>query len=254
MASLNSIFESVGRATSTPRVNVNPSQGARSKLLSRSRQSTSPPVERVIESEREHINTQISDLEKALQDLTSDYQRCRAELEQTIRRRRHISFARMADVLQLSVEREEMEELFGTSFPKEWPSDGQACSIPSCPSGEHVFHKIGSYRAHFIKFHKEFVPVYNCPKEGCSFRAFKISPIRKHWDKKHPGLQGCILCRNIKNPRYCDPGQIDMPLPTIHRDARDRAAEARRRASASSTPLFKLPTCYNARDMKPLHF
>lgn len=45
MASLNSIFDSVGRATSTPRVNVNPSQGARSKLLSRSRQSTSPPVE-----------------------------------------------------------------------------------------------------------------------------------------------------------------------------------------------------------------
>lgn len=162
--------------------------------------------------------------------------------------------ARMADVLQLSVEQEEMEELFGTSFPKEWPSDGQACSIPSCPSGEHVFHKIGSYRAHFIKFHKEFVPVYHCPKEGCSFRAFKISPIRKHWDKKHPGLQGCILCRNIKNPRYCNPGQIDMPLPTIHRDARDRAAEARRRASASSTPLFNLPTCYNARDMKPLHF
>uniref|UniRef100_K1RCY3 Uncharacterized protein n=1 Tax=Magallana gigas TaxID=29159 RepID=K1RCY3_MAGGI len=72
----------------------------------------------------------------------------------------------------------------------EWPSDGQACSIPSCPSGEHVFHKIGSYRAHFIKFHKEFVPVYYCPKEGCSFRAFKITPIRKHWDKKHPGLQG----------------------------------------------------------------
>lgn len=35
MASLNSIFDSVGRATSTPRVNVNPSQGARSKLLSR---------------------------------------------------------------------------------------------------------------------------------------------------------------------------------------------------------------------------
>lgn len=33
MASLNSIFDSVGRATSTPRVNVNPSQGARSKLL-----------------------------------------------------------------------------------------------------------------------------------------------------------------------------------------------------------------------------
>lgn len=60
MASLNSIFDSVGRATSTPRVNVNPSQGARSKLLSRSRQSTSPPVERVSESEREHINTQIS--------------------------------------------------------------------------------------------------------------------------------------------------------------------------------------------------
>lgn len=59
MASLNSIFDSVGRATSTPRVNVNPSQGARSKLLSRSRQSTSPPVERVSESEREHINTQI---------------------------------------------------------------------------------------------------------------------------------------------------------------------------------------------------
>lgn len=27
MASLNSIFDSVGRATSTPRVNVNPSQG-----------------------------------------------------------------------------------------------------------------------------------------------------------------------------------------------------------------------------------
>lgn len=79
MASLNSIFDSVGRATSTPRVNVNPSQGARSKLLSRSRQSTSPPVERVSESEREHINTQISDLEKTLQDLTSDYQRCRAE-------------------------------------------------------------------------------------------------------------------------------------------------------------------------------
>lgn len=39
---------------------------------------------------------------------------------------------------------------------------GQACSIPSCPSGEHVFHKN----------HKEFVPVYCCPKEGCSFRAF----------------------------------------------------------------------------------
>lgn len=33
MASLNSIFDSVGRATSTPRVNVNPSQGARSKLF-----------------------------------------------------------------------------------------------------------------------------------------------------------------------------------------------------------------------------
>lgn len=98
MASLNSIFDSVGRATSTPRVNVNPSQGARSKLLSRSRQSTSPPVERVSESEREHINTQISDLEKALQDLTSDYQRCRAELEQTIRRRRHISFGNISDV------------------------------------------------------------------------------------------------------------------------------------------------------------
>uniref|UniRef100_A0A8W8MB79 Uncharacterized protein n=1 Tax=Magallana gigas TaxID=29159 RepID=A0A8W8MB79_MAGGI len=162
--------------------------------------------------------------------------------------------ARMADVLQLSVEQEEMEELIGTSFPREWPSDGQACSIPSCPSGEHVFHKIGSYRAHFIKFHKEFVPVYYCPKEGCSFRAFKITPIRKHWDKKHPGLQGCILCRNIKNPRYCDPGQTVMSLPTIHRDARDRAAEARRRASASSTPLFQLPTCYNARDMKPHRF
>lgn len=98
MASLNSIFDSVGRATSTPRVYVNPSQGARSKLLSRSRQSTSPPVERVSESEREHINTQISDLEKALQDLTSDYQRCRAELEQTIRRRRHISFGNISGV------------------------------------------------------------------------------------------------------------------------------------------------------------
>lgn len=101
MASLNSIFDSVGRATSTPRVNVNPSQGARSKLLSRSRQSTSPPVERVSESEREHINTQISDLEKALQDLTSDYQRCRAELEQTIRRRRHISFGNQDGVEEI---------------------------------------------------------------------------------------------------------------------------------------------------------
>lgn len=162
--------------------------------------------------------------------------------------------SRMADVLELSVEQEEIEELIGTSFPRQWPSDGQACSIPSCPSEEHVFHKIGSYRAHFIKYHKEFVPVYYCSKEGCSFRAFKITPIRKHWEKKHPGVQGCILCRNIKNPRYCDPGQIVMPLPTIHRDVRDRAAEARRRASASTTPLFNLPRCYSARDMKPHHF
>ncbi|XP_052693374.1 uncharacterized protein LOC128171634 [Crassostrea angulata] len=152
-----------------------------------------------------------------------------------------LQIARMADVLELSVEQEEIEELFGKSFPREWPSDGQACSIPSCPSEEHVFHKIGSYRAHFIKYHKELVPVYYCSKEGCSFRAFKITPIRKHWEKKHPGVQGCILCRNIKNPRYCDPGQIVMPLPTIHTDARDRAAEARRRASASTTPLFNLP-------------
>lgn len=98
MASLNSIFDSVGRATSTPRVNGNPSQGARSKLLLRSRQSTSPPVERVSESEREHIITQISDLEKALQDFTSDYQRCRAELEQTIRRMRQISFGNISGV------------------------------------------------------------------------------------------------------------------------------------------------------------
>uniref|UniRef100_K1RNK4 Uncharacterized protein n=1 Tax=Magallana gigas TaxID=29159 RepID=K1RNK4_MAGGI len=162
----------------------------------------------------------------------------------------HSDRTRMADVLELSVEQEEIEELIGTSFPREWPP----CSIPSCPSEEHVFHKIGSYRAHFIKYHKEFVPVYYCSKEGCSFRAFKITPIRKHLEKKHPGVQVCILCRNIKNPRYCDPGQIVMPLPTIHRDARDRAAEARRRASASTTPLFNLPRCYSARDMKPHHF
>lgn len=80
MASLNSIFDSVGRATSTPRVNVNPSQGARSKLLSRSRQSTSPPVERVSESEEppefsrlessESFEPEDAEIDSALPDFT----------------------------------------------------------------------------------------------------------------------------------------------------------------------------------------
>lgn len=42
--------------------------------------------------------------------------------------------------------------------------------------------------------------------------------------------------------------------PTIHRDVTDRAAEARRRTSASAKPLFNLPTCYNAQYCKPKNF
>ena len=39
------------------------------------------------------MSSQISDLEQVLQDLTTDYERCRRELEQTIRQRRHVSLA-----------------------------------------------------------------------------------------------------------------------------------------------------------------
>uniref|UniRef100_A0A8W8MAK1 Uncharacterized protein n=1 Tax=Magallana gigas TaxID=29159 RepID=A0A8W8MAK1_MAGGI len=50
---------------------------------------------------RQYLKTwksKLDDLEKALQDLTFDYQRCRAELEHTIRRRRHISFGNISGV------------------------------------------------------------------------------------------------------------------------------------------------------------
>lgn len=45
-----------------------------------------------------------------------------------------------------------------------------------------------------------------------------------------------------------------MPVPTVHRDARDKAAEERRKGTASVPPLFTLPKEYNARYLKPCHF
>ena len=85
MASHPSVFDSVGRATSTPRIESSSTQGARAKLLSVRRQSPPSVVNELESMEGQNIHVQISDMERALNELTSDYQRCRDELRKTIR-------------------------------------------------------------------------------------------------------------------------------------------------------------------------
>ncbi|XP_061183328.1 uncharacterized protein LOC133191598 [Saccostrea echinata] len=98
MTSLDAGSNSVGIATSTPRVDrLSSSQGARSKLMTRVNQrSLSSPVSETEMHESDldtSMSSQISDLEQVLQDLTTDYERCKHELEKTLRQRRHVSFA-----------------------------------------------------------------------------------------------------------------------------------------------------------------
>lgn len=88
MASHPSVFDSVGRATSTPRIESSSTQGARAKLLSVRRQSPPSVVNELESMEGQNIHVQISDMERALNELTSDYQRCRDELRKTIRHHR----------------------------------------------------------------------------------------------------------------------------------------------------------------------
>ncbi|XP_062616785.1 uncharacterized protein LOC134278482 [Saccostrea cucullata] len=156
----------------------------------------------------------------------------------------------MSEVLDLNVPDEEMEALCGEDMiQKEWPSEGDTCQIQNCPLTNHTFHKIGSYRAHFIKYHKARVPVYYCYSSSCSFSSFKMNMLRRHMRAKHSSLQGCWNSSIIDNPRFVNPGRIGMPLPTIHREARDVAARARQ---CAVKPLFNLQE-WNARDQKP-HF
>ena len=152
-----------------------------------------------------------------------------------------------SDVLELEVPPKEMEELVG----KEWPSEGQQCPVENCQSRPHVFQRIGSYRQHYLKFHKKKVPHYYCPAIHCRFFSVKLNPLQKHVNKKHIGLQGCIYKKYSHNEKFCTPGSVMMPLPPVNREARDRAAMERR--VTSTVGLFELPDNYNARDSKP-HF
>lgn len=132
----------------------------------------------------------------------------------------------------------------------EWPSDGHACSTPRCPSGEHVGRQAatGPTILHSTKSLCLSITAQrkDAPSELLNMHQF--GNIRRRSTQE---FRVVFFAETSKNPRYCDPGQMVMSLPTVHRDARGRAAEARRPASASTTPLFNLHICYNARDMKP---
>ena len=98
MASLNPDSDRVERATSTPRVDrLSSSQGARRKLMRRVNQpSLSSPVSEIEMHESKldtSISVQVSDLEQLLQDLTTDFEKCKHEIEETLRRKRRVSFA-----------------------------------------------------------------------------------------------------------------------------------------------------------------
>lgn len=75
--------------------------------------------------------------------------------------------------------------------PTERPTERQSCPIVGSPPGGHIFKKIGSHRAHYIEYHKEYVPLYYCFSFKCSFRAFKYGPIRKNIAQKN----GCEIQR-----------------------------------------------------------
>lgn len=47
------------------------------------------------------------------------------------------------------------------------------------------------------------------------------------------------------------PGYHVLPVPTVYRGTREKAAEAKKRANASGPPLFNLPENFKAKDMKP---
>lgn len=154
------------------------------------------------------------------------------------------------DVLDIHVDPMELDTLM-ESETYEWPEEGQACPIPNCPSKDHIFIQIGSYRAHFLRTHIAQVPFYHCYDVECGFWTRKQNPLRRHILACHPSLQGCVWKECRPNPIYCSPGNIGMPVPPVHREARDLAARARRSQSAQSTSLFRLPSTYNARDQKP---
>lgn len=64
------------------------------------------------------------------------------------------------NVLDISVEPTELQELLEETVMV-WPQEGQPCSVKGCPATDHVFTRIGFYRAYFLKFHKAKVPVYS---------------------------------------------------------------------------------------------
>ncbi|XP_056010394.1 uncharacterized protein LOC130051775 [Ostrea edulis] len=153
-----------------------------------------------------------------------------------------------SDILDIEVHPQEMEDLMG----QEWPSEGQQCPVESCKSRPHIFRQIGSYRQHYLRFHKKKVPHYYCPAIHFGFFSMKLNSLRKHISKKHRGLQGCIYRKYSCNEKFCAPGSVVMPVPPVNRKARDQAVEERR--SRVTDELFQLPENYNARDSKPCFF
>lgn len=153
----------------------------------------------------------------------------------------------MEDILDLHPNDEDMCEFHEEEMGAEWPEGGMACPVVGCPSGTHLFKKLGSYWCHFHRFHRRHITLYHCPL--CSLKDIKMSEVRRHMKKRHRTSSTLdIRKETVLNNKYVDPGTFRRPRPRVHREERERAREERQRTTAA--PLFSLTEDHNPRDEK----
>lgn len=110
------------------------------------------------------------------------------------------------NVLDISVEPTELQELLEETAMV-WPEEGQPCSVKGCPATDHVFTRIGFYRAYFLKFHKAKDPVYSVPMPWSQvhYSFLQIASFEGACKGKHSGISYFVHQIIVDNPRFVNP-------------------------------------------------
>jgi hypothetical protein len=151
------------------------------------------------------------------------------------------------DILDLHPDNEELEAFEEEERGDEWPDGGMRCPMPGCPSGAHWFTGIGSYWAHYHRYHHRRVVVFRCPR--CGLKDIKMSEVKRHLRRTHrmTTTEG-VTKETVLNTKFVDPKGFRRPRPRVHRE--ERAQEEEQRRNLPPAPLFPLTEDHNPRDEK----